>query len=159
MQDVLIEMTDEGYFDLVIDNSKRDFASVSGVETIIPVALFTDARAASSEVSDPTKRRGWVGNILTIDRGFELGSKLWLFKQERLTPEVINSIKSVVKKAIRTHVITPGIADKADIKVTKEGVAIRIYIELHKERNVIATYSTLWTNSRTDNIRKLESKA
>ncbi len=159
MQDVLIEMTAEGYFDLVIDSSKRDFSSVSGVETIFPVALFTDARAASSEEADPTKRRGWVGNILTHDSGFELGSKLWLLRQDRLAPELINSTRRVVKNAINSHVIIPGIADRADIKVTKDGVAVKIYIALYKERNLIATYSTLWNNSKTDNVRRLESKA
>ena len=44
-------------------------------------------------------RRGWIGNESTPD--FEIGSKLWLFEQARLTRSVLNGINSVAKKGLK----------------------------------------------------------
>lgn len=87
-QDLLLKQTDTGLFDLQV--GEQDFETVDGLETTVAVLLFTDARAAPSEVGDPKRRRGWVGNIL---RSTDLGGMLWLVSQTKNTQEVRNKIK------------------------------------------------------------------
>jgi len=68
-------------------------------DTSLVVSLFTDRRASSSEVLLPESRRGWIGNEFTP--GFEIGSRLWLFEQARLTTETINDMISIVQESLR----------------------------------------------------------
>jgi phage gp46-like protein len=95
-QDLLIKQTPGKGFDLVL--GEQDFETVDGMETTIAVLLFTDARAAPSEVPDPEKRRGWVGNIL---RSSELGGMLWLMTQARNTQEVRNKIVKWARNSLQ----------------------------------------------------------
>lgn len=97
-QDVRIITRDDGLFDLSIVNSAFD--TIEGFETAIIVSLFTDARAPSSVVQTPSRRRGWVGNILTADSGLQLGSRLWTFEQARLTPATLNDIAVAAQESL-----------------------------------------------------------
>lgn len=96
-QDLLIEQAEsDGFFDLVV--GEHDLATVDGLETTIAVLLFTDARAAPEEMNDPSKRRGWVGNVL---RSSELGGMLWLLTQMRNTQENRNKIVNWVENSLQ----------------------------------------------------------
>lgn len=84
----------EGIFDFVIDTSARDLTVQNGLEAAFVVSLFSDRRAASDEVADPLKRRGWIGNLVSEVAGDNHGSGLWLYEQSRLTGETVAGIKS-----------------------------------------------------------------
>lgn len=97
-QDVRIVRKDDGLFDLNVTDGA--FETVDGFETAIIISLFTDARASSSVVQTPSRRRGWVGNILTADTGLELGSRLWTFEQARLTEATLNDISVAAQESL-----------------------------------------------------------
>lgn len=98
-QDVRIVRKADGLFDLNVSNGV--FETVDGFETAIIISLFTDARAPSSVVQSPSRRRGWVGNILTAESGLELGSRLWTFEQARLTDSTLNDISVAAQESLQ----------------------------------------------------------
>ncbi|GAF91348.1 unnamed protein product, partial [marine sediment metagenome] len=98
MQDILIKQEDSGLYDIQVEGS--DFASAEGFESAIPVSYFTDSRAPEVQVQEAKNRRGWVGNILTVDLGRELGGLLWLLDQARITEDTINFAKSYAQGSL-----------------------------------------------------------
>lgn len=73
-----------GYFDIDIDTD-GDLKKEDGFDTNIIMSLFCERRATVDEVVEPLLRRGWWGNTISDEPGFEIGSKLWLLEQSRLT--------------------------------------------------------------------------
>lgn len=87
-----------GIYDLKI-GFDGDLETEDSFDTAIIVSLFTDARANESEVLEAAKRRGWIGNERTP--GIEIGSKLWLLEQSRLTRSVMNQARDEARDALR----------------------------------------------------------
>ena len=85
-------------FDFDIDDD-GDLRTDDFFDTSLIVSLFTDARANASEVVEPQLRRGWIGNEFTP--GFEMGSKLWLFHQARLTTDTTNRMVTVTQESLQ----------------------------------------------------------
>lgn len=85
-------------FDLSID-ADGDILTNDFFDTALIVSLFSDRRASSSEVLLPENRRGWIGNEFTPD--FEIGSRLWLFEQARLSTNTINEMVSIVQESLQ----------------------------------------------------------
>ena len=74
----------EGSFDLVIENG--DFKTSAGLESPLVVSLFSDRRAFDDEgISDPLRRRGWLGSTIAGGTDHNFGSGLWLYEQARMT--------------------------------------------------------------------------
>ena len=125
------QMTNGGsLFDVGI--GEQDLLFTEGMETAVAVLLFTDARAASSEVMEPSLRRGWVGNIFAKR---ELGGKLWLAEQVRNVQEVRNKIKVWAENSLQP-LLDDGIV--ADIEVTvqeRDARSINLIIEILAKDN------------------------
>lgn len=85
--DIAVARDAEGVYDMVFDDT-RDMASVQGFETALLCSLFSDRRADKDEVSDPMKRRGWIGNLVAETPMDNYGSGLWLYEQRRATEDV-----------------------------------------------------------------------
>ena len=66
-------------YDISID-SVGDIESEDSFDSIIITSLFTDARADKNQVVDPSRRRGWIGNVVGE---FILGSTIWVSAFER----------------------------------------------------------------------------
>jgi len=116
-QDLLLKQSSEGScFDLEV--GEQDFGTVDGLETAIAVLLFTDARATPEDVQDPTKRRGWLGNVL---RETELGGMLWLWSQIKNTQEMQNKIQVWAEQSLQP-LIDDGLASEIIVDVAQEGV-------------------------------------
>lgn len=98
--DVKVEKTPNGFYDLAIDTSNRDFATVSGIETPVLCSLFSDRRASVDEVADPWKRRGWIGNLVSDTPSDNYGSGLWLYEQRRATADVRTSLRMEVIQSL-----------------------------------------------------------
>lgn len=115
-QDILLKYsTANGTFDIVL--GEQDIESVDGMETTIAVLLFTDARAAPSEVTEPSKRRGWVGNIL---RSTELGGMVWLSDQLRNEQLDRNKLEQWALNCLQP-LLDLGMATEVNVSVPKEG--------------------------------------
>jgi phage gp46-like protein len=74
---------------------------VESFDTAILVSLFSDKRADPSEVLESQNRRGWWGNAFYQDTDDkEMGSKLWLLEQARLTQDTANRAQDYVRDAL-----------------------------------------------------------
>jgi len=82
--DIALSKKNNAHFYDIDFEGNGDFETVSGFETSLTMSLFTDKRVSESEQSDPTRRRGWIGDELFADTGFKHGSKLWLLDQARI---------------------------------------------------------------------------
>jgi phage gp46-like protein len=87
MRDILLEKTDD-YYDISFQNG--DFKTTTGLDTSIIMSLLIDSRAESSEVAEPSLRRGWIGNEQNETPDHQIGSKLWLLDQSRNDQSAIN---------------------------------------------------------------------
>ena len=88
MQDILLEQDEDNIYDISFENG--DFKLTDGFDTAIVLSLFTDARADSSEVSEPILRRGWIGNEQNENEDDNFGSKIWLLEQARTNEDTSN---------------------------------------------------------------------
>lgn len=105
--DLLVEKGPE-FYDISFA-SDGDFATTDGLNTAIIMSLLEERRALPSEVPVATRRRGWWGNQFGEKVGFEIGSKLWLFHQARLTTDVTAKMRDAANDAL-TWMIDDNIA-------------------------------------------------
>ncbi len=141
-QDVRIVRKDDGLFDLNVSNSA--FETVDGFETAIIVSLFTDARAPSSVVKTPSRRRGWIGNILTANSGLELGSRLWTFEQARLTEPTLNDIAVAAQESL-SWMVQRNQAKSVSATAEKTGLRdVTVNVSITTIQGKEERYSVLW---------------
>jgi phage gp46-like protein len=147
---VLTTLTD-GTYDFSID-SDGDILTADAFDAAIIVSLLTDRRADESEVGPSNLRRGWIGNESTPD--FEIGSKLWLYEQSRLTQSTLNGIVDAAQQALQWFVedsipatgttIANRVSATAEIK--DEAIILSITIE-RPDSQVEKRYFELWENT------------
>ena len=151
-QDVLISPDGFGNYDIPLNADGDDFASADGFESAIPVSLFTDARAPASSVADPKRRRGWVGNLLTIDQDRELGGLLWLYDQGRITATLLNGVRNETLRSLN-WMLSDGILTGIEVDVLIESTrAIRVKIRMTGVDNNVDQYSVLWRRTNPAKI-------
>lgn len=85
-------------FDMQV-GSDGDILTDDFFDTALLMSLFCERRADASEVPESHRRRGWVGNESTPD--FEIGSKLWLYKQARATRTALRGIETVALNGLQ----------------------------------------------------------
>lgn len=143
MQDVLLKYDPNlGVYDLQLDGA--DFASVDGMETAIVTSLFTDARAPENRVPTAQRRRGWIGNILTIGQRRELGSLLWTLDQARITQNTMNNAR-VDAQACFNWMVEDGAARSINVNVVQQDrSSINIDIQYTDLDNQTERFTTLW---------------
>lgn len=81
--DIALVLNDQEKYDIDLD-SNGDLLSTDGFDSSILLSLGIDARASQAEVSDPIKRRGFIGDEFYQNENFQHGSKLWLLDQSRV---------------------------------------------------------------------------
>jgi phage gp46-like protein len=151
-QDVLIKPDGFGNYDIPLNENGYDFASAEGFESAIPVSLFTDARAPASSVADPKKRRGWIGNLLTIDQDRQLGGLLWIYDQGRITATLLNGVRNETLRSLN-WMLADGILLSIEVDVFVESTrAIRVKIRLTGTDNNVDQYSVLWRRTNPAQI-------
>lgn len=131
--DLEFEQGPDGIFDISVDSSTRDLATVSGLETATVMSLFSDRRARADEVADPMRRRGWIGNLVSDIPNDNFGSGLWLYEQRRLLPEVSNGVRNEAEAALEWQSMD-GIAKSVAAEVVSDpvtrSVSLRIIIKI-----------------------------
>lgn len=90
--DIAFRKDSEDIYDIDIGDD-GDLAACYGFETALQMSLLCERRADASEVPEALRRRGWLGNEVSDVVGFEIGSKIWLYEQARLTNEILSGIK------------------------------------------------------------------
>ena len=143
--DAILSKNSSGIYDFSLDGT-GDIATEDFFDTAILMSLFCERRASSSEMPVSHYRRGWIGNEST--KGFEIGSKVWLFEQSRLTRKTLNGINSVVREGLQ-WMIDENIA--LEIAVSSElgennTIAVEITITRPSSK-VEKRYFELWENT------------
>lgn len=88
----------KGYYDFEWTAS-GDISTEQSLDTYILMCLFEEARATPAEIPESNRRRGWIGNESTP--GFEQGSKVWQFEQERPTGTVLAELGVVIRNSLQ----------------------------------------------------------
>jgi phage gp46-like protein len=146
MQDILIKPDPEtGIYDIEIDGS--DFASAEGFETAIATSYFTDARADAVQVQEAQNRRGWVGNILYLDSGRELGGLLWILDQARNTEDTRNLAKQFAEGSIQWMPEDNVARSVESIVKEVDPRTSQIFTNITTVDNTVLRYVTLWRNT------------
>lgn len=143
--DAVLQELPGGIYDIKI-GFDGDIETEDSFDTYIIVALLTDQRANESEVPQPQNRRGWIGNEHTP--GFEMGSKLWLFEQRRLSRTTINGLEDAAVDALQSMVEEDlAVAVRsADVRLSSTGAFLEIDI-LRSQNQVEKRFFDLWQNT------------
>lgn len=82
-----------------VDVTASGLAQDDGLATLALISLFTDARAAESDITPDGSDdlRGWVGDSFSDE---PWGSRLWLLSREKLTTDVRNRAVSYAQEAL-----------------------------------------------------------
>lgn len=126
--DAVLQVLPGGLYDIQV-GVDGDLLTEDSFDAAIIVSLLSDRRANEAEVLESHRRRGWIGNESTPD--FEIGSKLWLFEQSRLTPAVQSSLADAAKEALQ-WLVDEGFADaivEASVTRTTDQVTLEVVIE------------------------------
>jgi phage gp46-like protein len=132
--DLRMQLTDQGYYDLVISNGT--FETISGFESAILMSLLAERRADNSEISQPQKRRGWIGNEMNDLVNSEIGSKLWLLAQARLTQDSVNKAVDFARLGLQWF-IDDGYSERIDITGQIKNNSIILTIIFINENDII----------------------
>lgn len=133
---------EEDDYDFRLD-ANGDIETADQLNTALLMSLFCERRAAPSEMPHPELRRGWIGNVATP--GFEIGSKLWLYEQARLTRTTLNGIQSEALSAVAWFV-EDDIATKSEAGVTPSELVVSLY---RANSEVASVYYKLWEGTGT----------
>lgn len=136
---------DKGYYDFDWTES-GDISTDSTLDTFILMCLFEEVRASASEVPEANRRRGWLGNESTP--GFEQGSKVWLFEQERITGSMLAELGSVVRNCLQV-LIDEDLAEDVFVHTPKlRRGTVTVDIDIYRSGSIVEqkTYE-LWNNT------------
>lgn len=131
------------FYDIVFD-SDGDIETTEGLETAVILSLFGEKRASASEVASAELRRGWWGNLLNQVKDYEIGSKLWLLEQARLTQETLNSSLTSTQEGFQWF-IDDRLLDDVLVTSNFTDSGIKIKIDLIRAQNkVFSRAYDLW---------------
>lgn len=144
--DAVLEELAGGIYDIKITDG--DIETQDFFDTALVVSLLSDRRASESEALLSHMRRGWIGNEHTP--GFEIGSKLWLFEQSRLTRQIINQAADAAREAV-LWMVEDGLAVavrrvSADfLPPSSPIIGARITVEIERSNSVVENrYFDFW---------------
>lgn len=133
--DLKMTLIDEGYYDFSISNGSLE--TISGFESAILMSLLAERRADSSEISQSQKRRGWIGNDMNDIENFEIGSKIWLLSQARLTQDTLNKSLDFARSALQWFV-DDGYSERINVTGAIKNNSIILTIVFYNKNDVIA---------------------
>jgi len=142
--DAELQLLDSGIYDLQIGDD-GDIKTEDSFDTAILVSLFTDRRASSAEILPSHRRRGWIGNESTP--GIEIGSKLWLFEQSRITATSLSGIADAAQECLQ-WMVDQRIAKSVTANATSTSTGVALDIEITRPNsNVERRHFDLWENT------------
>jgi phage gp46-like protein len=96
-----------------------DLLREGGLESAVLVSLFSDRRADNDDiVDDPNNRGGWWGDLTTSDSDL-IGSKLWLLRRSKTTPEAMQLAKQYIYDALE-WMIADSVASKIVVTIERQ---------------------------------------
>ena len=137
-----------GKYDLSIDSDTGDLTVETSYDTDIAMSLFTDKRADQSQVSESSKRRGWIGDTVSSTVNYKIGSWNWLLKQERLTNQTVNKAVSYVKDALQ-WILDRELATRIEVEGSRSGTKdIELLVKIFVEKDLVNKFAvSIWESS------------
>lgn len=133
-----------GYYDFSLTDD-GDILTEDFFDTAILMSFFCEKRAASSEIPDSQRRRGWIGNESTP--GFEIGSKIWLYEQARIDRNTLNGISDAANESLQ-WMIDDGIAVSIRSSATFSDDSINLEVQIDRPNSKVEKrFFTLWENT------------
>lgn len=133
--DIAVIQDDNGRWDIALDTD-GDLLKTKGFDTAIVMSLGCERRASAAEVPVAQRRRGWWGNVASRLDDFEIGSKLWLTRQERFTPDVLNRIKDHVSRGL-AWLIDEGFAIDLSVEIVPLDGFVRIDVTIERPNGAV----------------------
>ena len=131
-------------YDIDIDEN-GDIKSQDFFDSAILVSIFGERRANEAEVLQSHMRRGWIGNEGTPD--FEIGSKIWIYEQARLTRSVLNGITTSARQSLQ-WLIDDGYASSIGVESVLTATGVNLNVTIHRPNSKVEhRYYTLWDNT------------
>ena len=125
-------------------NSVGDIESEDSFDSIIITSLFTDARADKNQVVDPSRRRGWIGNVVGE---FILGSTIWVYGQLRNRKIEFQEIASAALFSLQ-HLKDDNRANSINAKMGLDnGKAVLDILIKRPDNKVDHKFFNLWENT------------
>ena len=122
-----------------------DLVTEDFLDTAIYMSLFCERRANASAVPESHRRRGWIGNEATP--GFEIGSKLWLYEQARVTRSILLGVQSAILNGL-AWMIEDGISISHEAEATLSAGQIAVTVTMSRPGSKVdKRYYTLWENT------------
>lgn len=145
--DIALVLNEQEKYDINLD-SDGDLLSTDGFETSVLLSLGTDARASESEVSDPIRRRGYVGDEFFENENFRHGSKLWLLDQTRIGNNTRNMAVSYSEQALAWMIEDEYLSTISAVGNISpaEGVSVRVNGVTISGETISFAYNT-WQNT------------
>ena len=135
----------KGYYDFDWTEG-GDLSTAQTLDTYILMCIFEEVRATAAEVPESNRRRGWVGNESTP--GFEQGSKVWEFEQERTTGTTLADLGPVIRNGLQP-LIDEGIAVSVEVETPflRNG-KVCVFINLGRDGSKVdRRFFELWDNT------------
>lgn len=145
--DVVLEEVDDMY-DITFD-AEGDITTADRLDTAILMSIHCERRASEEEVPQPERRRGWIGNESTP--GFEIGSKVWLYRQSRITRTTLNGIRSEIynglKWMIGDNILVDIQPSDIEVKLAEDGSITASIPSFRSNSKVENAFYELWNNT------------
>jgi phage gp46-like protein len=142
MQDFKVVQLNDTVFELVIDEENKVFDSVDGMETAFDFQLFVDRRSNADDITNARSRQGWMGDLITKQNGYEVGSLMYLKYQARNTQSDRNEMAAYAEDALKYFV---AIDAAKEVRAEVNGDNIEGEIKISKDN--VKRYSKLWSNT------------
>lgn len=144
-RDIKLRKDDKGLYDIDFENG--DFALTDGLDTAIVLSIFDEKRASSTQVEEPSLRRGHFINEFADIEGYEVGSLQWLYTAQNANS---NSNATNIENALRGGLrwfIEDGIAKNVAVNVVKSGSGVQADIAIEGNNKEDSTYYNTFINT------------
>jgi phage gp46-like protein len=102
-----------------------------GLETVVSISLFTDARATVENGLEPgDDPRGYWADAYDEEQGLNIGSKLWLLEGATVTEKTLRDVESYSSAAL-AWMIADGAADRIECVASRlgdEAASLVVYV-------------------------------
>ena len=142
--DVIIKKVDAGFYDIAF-NAAGDIDTAQSLDTAILMSILAEVRATASEMPTSSRRRGWIGNEST--EGVEMGSKMWLFEQARITGSNLAELSVIINNGL-TWLVEQNIATSTSATAFFRDGVVQVEIVLVRASSVVEKkFFELWNNT------------
>lgn len=139
---VWVESTCEGEW-MIADG---DLLTGDDLQTGMIISLFTDRQARADDDTDDSDRRGWWGDT---GSDYDIGSRLWLLKRQKLTVAVARRAEDYVREALqwmKDDGVVAGVDVRAQI-VWPSGLVVTIHYHHPDGASDAIRFYWVWRNN------------